>query len=43
MDSVIQNFMSILHTKQGERLDLGVWLQLFAFGMSQTAIRKYGN
>jgi len=35
VDSAIQHFMSILRTRQGERLDFGVWLQLFAFGMSE--------
>lgn len=32
MDQVIREFVNILHSKQGESLDLGLWLQLFAFG-----------
>ena len=32
MDSAIQHFMRVLHQRQGEYLDLGLWLQLFAFG-----------
>lgn len=34
MSSATSHFMSALAQRQGQRLDLGVWLQLFAFGTS---------
>ena len=35
VDSTIQHFMDKLRDRTNERLDLGVWVQLFAFGMKQ--------
>lgn len=32
MDSAIAYFMTTLHHVQGQRIDFGLWLQLFAFG-----------
>jgi hypothetical protein len=32
MDSAIAYFMTTLRHVQGQRIDFGLWLQLFAFG-----------
>lgn len=33
VDSAIGHFMGIMRQKQGRSLDLGVWVQLLAFGI----------
>lgn len=40
MDSAIAHFMNALHRLQGECVDLGLWLQLFAFGIVNDACFK---
>lgn len=36
VDSAISHFLNILRQKQGVVLDLGMWIQLFAFGEFNT-------
>ena len=41
MDSAIAYFMTTLQRVQGQRIDFGLWLQLFAFGTYQYYARYF--
>ena len=40
VDATISNFISKMKRKQGTCIDMGKWLQLFAFGMDPESLQK---